>query len=181
MIGRLFGLGLGFALALGLGGCAPRVHPEAPLIDVDDPAAGAPAEPAPAPAWDELPPAPPGPGARDVAVERGRVDAVLDAGPGAFLRGFEVVAVLDPGQVFRGWRLVQTMPGEHRFDGLDVVPGDVLVAVNGRPLSKPDDLQALWESLRAAPEIVFDVERDGTRFQIRLAVEDAAPPATPGR
>jgi type II secretory pathway component PulC len=99
------------------------------------------------------------------------VNAAIDAGPGAFLRGFEVAPVM-MGEKFAGWRLVRVLDGEHRFDGLDVAPGDVLVDVNGMPVSEPDQLSALFESLRGAHEIVCNLVRGGARFQLRVAITD---------
>ena len=77
---------------------------------------------------------------------------------------------------FTGWRLVQWMPGATRFAGLDLAPGDVLIAINGRPLSRPDQLFALWESLRTANEMVCDLTRGDARFQLRFTI---APPLDP--
>jgi hypothetical protein len=169
--------------AAALAACGPKVQvDEASPFERDDPRAGEP--PPEPPRWEELPPAPPGPGQRGGTIERGALIAVLDAGPGQFLRGFEIAAELENGKTFRGWRLVQLMPGEGRFAGLDLAPGDVLVAINGQPLSRPDQLHALWESLRTADELTCDLERAGGRFQLRFAIEpaldaDAAFPAPP--
>jgi len=168
-------------LTLLVAACAPKVRLDDPPFEQDDPRAStiAPAQPK---LWKDLPEAPPGPGVRGATIQRTQLQATLDAGPGAFLRGFEVAAELDDGQRFHGWRLVQVLPGEHRFAGLDLVPGDVLVAVNGRSISRPDQLEALWTSLRTTDEIVLDLERSGSRFALRFTIEPAvqvAPPLAP--
>jgi hypothetical protein len=116
------------------------------------------------------PTAPPGRGARTGTIARASLNAVLDAGPGAFLHGFEVAPVMD-GQRFAGWRLVQLMEGEHRFDGLDVTPGDVLLSVNGLPVSKPDQLAAVWDALRAANQLVIAIVRDHASVELRFAID----------
>jgi hypothetical protein len=160
---------LAAVVAIGLAACGPKVKVADPSpFERDDPSAGDP--PPAAPRWEELPPAPPGPGQRGGTIERSALIATLDAGPGQFLRGFEIAAELENGRQFRGWRLVQLMPGETRFAGLDLAPGDVLVAINGQALSRPDQLHAVWESLRTADELVCDLERAGGRFQLTFAI-----------
>lgn len=168
-------LGLAAAAA-----CGPKVSTEPFPYEQDDPAAGAPpAEPAPT--YDELPVAPPGPGARAGTVERAALVAVLDQGPAAILRHVEVAAELD-GDRFLGWRLVAIDPGHHPFAGVDLVPGDVLVALNGRVLSRPDELQAVWDGLRGADAIVADLRRDGGKVQLRWEIDGPpAPPPAPAR
>jgi hypothetical protein len=160
-------------LAGGLVGCGAKVHTDPSPFDVDDPSAGAPPAPQ-AVRWEMRPEASPGPGARDGTIARAALNAVLDAGPGAFLHGFEVAAAMDRGR-FTGWRLVQWMQGETRFAGLDLAPGDVLIAINGRPLSRPDQLEALWDSLRTANEVVCDLTRGDARFQLHFTID---PPLT---
>jgi hypothetical protein len=157
------------ALAFLLAACAPKVHPEMSPFDEDDPRAGEPVKEK-RPTWDELPIAPPAtPGAREGTIERAALIATLDAGPGKLLEQFEVTAELE-GERFVGWRLVAVDPGVHTFDGIDLVPGDVLVAINGRSIARPDELQAVWDQLRTAPEIVADVKRGDGKLQLRWTV-----------
>jgi S1-C subfamily serine protease len=96
--------------------------------------------------------------------------AVLDAGVPQLLRQFEVAPRLD-GQRFVGWQLVQLLDEHGVLTGLDVAPGDVLLAVNGKPLTRPDQLQAVWDSLRTANEVVAELWRGKGRFEIRFAIE----------
>jgi hypothetical protein len=164
-------------------GAKVKVDPM-PTGDMDDPAAGAPAPRAADPGSVAITPAAPvktapaGPGVRSLTIARASLDAALDAGPGAFLRGFEVAAVLDQGK-FVGWRLVRVIEGEHRFDGLDLQPGDVLLDVDGLPVSQPDQLAALFDSLRGASQIVVDLARGDARFQLRVTIASPAPSSTP--
>jgi hypothetical protein len=155
-------------LCLLLAACGPKVSTDPSPYEQDDPAAGAPIEEK-EPTWDELPVAEAGPGAREGTIERAKVDAVLDAGPGAMLRHFEVAAEHD-GERFLGWRLVAVDPKHRGFDGIDLLPGDILVALNGRAVARPDELQAVWDSLRTASEIVADLRRGEARFSLRWAI-----------
>jgi hypothetical protein len=162
-------------LALALTACGPKVHPEASPFEEDDPAAGAPVEERP-PTWEELPVAEPGPGAREGTIERVALLRVLDAGPGAMLRNFEVAAVHE-NRRFVGWRLVAVDPQRRIFDGVDLQPGDVLVALNGRVVARPDELQAVWDGLRTADAIVADLRRGEAKFQLKWLITPA--PAAP--
>jgi hypothetical protein len=114
--------------------------------------------------------APPGPGARTGTIDRARLVAVLDGGPGAFLRQLEVTPRMT-GDRFVGWQLVQVLDRGGMLVGIDIAPGDVLLAVNGRPLSRPDQLQALWDSLRTANEIRADLWRGDTKLELRFAIQ----------
>jgi hypothetical protein len=165
--------------SLALAACGAKVHVDDSPYDLDTPAA-APVAPPQAVAWDLRPEAPAGPGVRTGTIARPALVAVLDAGPGAFLSGFEVAPELD-GQRFAGWRLVQWMPGQRRFAGLDLAPGDILLAINGQTLSRPDQLETLWTSLRTADQLVCDLGRGANRFQLTFAILPplgAAPPPT---
>jgi hypothetical protein len=161
-------------------GCGPKVHMDDSPFEMDDPAAGTAIDgPKAPPAWDTLPEAPPPttPVSRTGTIDRGALDAILDAGPGPILSHVEVSAVTE-GDTFYGWRIVQFDPKHRDFDGVDLQPGDVLVSVNGILLSKPDDLNHLWDELRTADAIVADVTRDGTRIELTWSVTAAAA-ATP--
>ncbi|MCE9579500.1 MAG: hypothetical protein K8W52_40640 [Deltaproteobacteria bacterium] len=163
-----------FALLLigALAGCGAKVNVDESPYDLDVPRDDAPAAPKPV-AWEMRPDAPTGPGVRTGTIARASLLAVLDLGPGAFLRAFEVAPEMD-GQRFAGWRLVQWVaPGERRFAGIDLVPGDVLLAVNGQALSRPDQLQGLWTSLRTADKIVAELGRGNGKVRLEFAIEPA--------
>ena len=52
------------------------------------------------------------------------------------------------------------------------MPGDVLIALNGRSIARPNELEAVWEVLRTAEAVVADLERDGGKFQLRWTVTE---------
>jgi hypothetical protein len=97
-------------------------------------------------------------------IARVDLNRVLDAGPGAFLARTEVKARVVKGQ-WTGWQVVRSP-----YAQIDLVPGDVVLAVNGRTLEHPVDLERLWRDLRAANTIAVDVDRGGRRFALRFAV-----------
>jgi S1-C subfamily serine protease len=79
------------------------------------------------------------------------------------------------GQRFVGWQLVQLIDQTGPLHDIDVVPGDVLLAVNGKPLSRPDQLQAVWDSLRTANEIDAELWRGDAKLTLSFAVEPKVP------
>ena len=167
----------GLAGLLLVAACAPRVDPRSPF-DEDDPRARSASGAAPTrvaePSTvddpvDSGPIAIPGTGARTGLVARVDLQPLLDAGPGPFLRWFDVEAESTGGN-FGGWRLVRILPEGRVLTALDLMPGDVLLAVNGRALIKPADLSELWAELYSADRIVADLRRGDARFQLEFAI-----------
>jgi type II secretory pathway component PulC len=155
--------------------CAPKVSTTPPSFDEDvtrDPHVAAPAAPAP-PA--ERPIAPPGKGLRTGTIARDRLLAVLDAGPATFLRQLEVAPRMN-GERFVGWELVQLVDHHSPLYDVDLVPGDVLLAINGKPVSRPDQLQAVWDSLRTADAVTAQLWRGQAKLTLEFAVEPKLAP-----
>jgi hypothetical protein len=109
-------------------------------------------------------------GVRTGTIDRAHLVEVLDKGPGMFLRQFEVAPRLD-GNRFVGWQLVQLLDPTGPLASLDVAPCDVLFAINGKPLSRPDQLQDIWDSLRKSDELVAQLWRGGNKLELRFAIE----------
>jgi S1-C subfamily serine protease len=165
-------------LALLIAACGPKVDPKGPLDDdLDRPATS---NTAPAPAAEAArPEAPVGKGLRTGTIPRARLLAVLDSGPAAFLGQLDVAPHMD-GNRFVGWQLVQLVDRKGPLVDVDVVPGDVLLAVNGKPLSRPDQLQTVWDSLRTANAITAQLWRGNAKFELQFAIDPpVSPPATP--
>ncbi len=150
-----------------LSACGPKVNLEPDPFEEDDPRAGESIDETPT--YEELPEAPVIAGVREGTIARAQLIAALDAGPGSILGHLEVTAEHD-GDRFRGWRLVAVDPRNPPFPGVDLAPGDVLIAINGRSIARPNELNDVWVALRTADEIVADLERDGGRFQLRWMV-----------
>ena len=174
-------------VALAHGACGPAVSNLPRTLDDEAesrksaPAAPAPVQEAPGPAAAE------GKALRICTIARARLIAVLDAGPGMFLRQLEVSPRL-AGNRFVGWQLVQLLDRSGSLHDIDVAPGDVLLAVNGRPLARPEQLQALWDSLRTANQVTAQLRRGDQPLELRFTVEPplaaspaAGSPAPPAR
>jgi len=152
-------------------GCAPRVSPAPPSFDEDlGPRRVADVPPDDPLLAAERPTAPAGPGLRSGTIARDRLLAVLDAGPPSFLRQLEVAPKMS-GERFVGWELVQLVDRASPLAGVDVAPGDVLLSVNGQPISRPDQLQLLWDSLRTANALTAQLWRGTDKLTLEFAIE----------
>jgi S1-C subfamily serine protease len=151
--------------------CAPVVDPR-PAFDED---LGPPQRAAPvqnvAVEQAPRPEAPPGKGLRSGTIARATLVGVLDGGPGAFLRTLEVAPHMD-GERFVGWQLVQLLDRTGPLVDVDVVPGDILLAINGKPIARPDQLQAVWDSLRTAKSVDAVLWRGDKKVSLQFAVAD---------
>lgn len=162
-----------------LAACGPKVAPSGTAFNEDlesrhtEPTATSPVEV-------QRPEAPPGKGLRTGTIERAKLIAVLDGGPGTFLRQLEISPRMD-GERFVGWQLVQLLDKTGPLYDVDVAPGDVLLAINGQPLSRPDQLQTIWDSLRTANEVRAQLWRGNAKLELAFAIEpkvEAAPAPT---
>jgi type II secretory pathway component PulC len=102
-------------------------------------------------------------------VRRADLVAVLDRGPGVFLRGVDVRPAFRARR-FAGWQVLAFFPDEPTFQSVDLLPGDLVVGVNGRAIERPEDLIDLWQALRTAPAIEVDVVRSGERRKLLYTI-----------
>lgn len=157
-------------VAVVLAACGPKVSTLPPSFDEDlgeQPTPVASSEPM---LDEQRPIAAPGKGLRSGTIPRDRLVSVLDAGPAKFLRQLEVSARMN-GERFVGWQLVQLLEKGGMLHDVDVVPGDVLLAINGKPLSRPDQLQTVWDSLRTANSVQAQLWRGDSKFTLEFAIE----------
>jgi hypothetical protein len=167
-----------FCLAV-LAACGPRVAPHSSAFDEELPKEyNYEAQAEAPPAVEKRVEAPPGKGLRTGTIERAKLIAVLDSGPGMFLRQLEVAPHKDKQQRFVGWQLVQLLDRTGPLYDVDVVPGDVLLAVNGKPLSRPDQLQIVWDSLRTANELRATLWRGDAALELAFGIDPPVHAAT---
>lgn len=161
LVPAVAGLGA-LALAMGLSSCAPRVSTvDEPLVFEED---GRFARTAPVADEVEIP------RSRTGSIARAKFDSTLDAGVGAFLSALDVDVI--PHVVdgrFEGWEI-------EGFDNpwVDLLPGDVVLKVNGRQVETPGQVQSLWLALRGTEEILVSVIRGEAAFNLRFNVQGAA-------
>jgi hypothetical protein len=170
-------------LVLALAACSPRGANGPRAVDDDVELAGAAAPDgagSAAVAGQQLntprPEAPPGKGLRSGTIERAHLVAVLDAGLGRFLSQFEVEP-RQSGNRFLGWQLVQLIDRAGPLHDIDVTPGDVLLSVNGMPVSRPEQAQQVWDSLRTANALTAQLWRGQTKLELKFAIEPAVTPS----
>jgi len=83
-----------------------------------------------------------------------------------------IMAVREQGEL-QGYRL---SPGRDReqFEQLGFRSGDLVVAVNGMPLSDPANTMRLYQAMRSAGEASFDLRRDGESVAVSVSLGAAA-------
>ena len=109
--------------------------------------------------------APSGP-ARDFAVSRADYDAFFAQGPASVLARVTVEAIIDGGNLL-GFRIDQIIP----FEGVDLQPDDIILAIDGKLPRDPDQYFERWEHARNANGCRVTVQRDVTRFDLTWHVE----------
>ncbi len=121
-------------------------------------------------------PAEPVEDATPVVLTRALVRQTVQQGIGNFLSGIELSPVLRGGR-FVGFRIDQAraLP-RWNASGLAVRRGDVVTRINGSPIERPEQAQAVFNHLVDADAIVVDVIRDGGSVTLRIPVT-ADPPA----
>jgi S1-C subfamily serine protease len=161
---RALALGIGLTLAA----CAERTPPpDEPMVDLDDAERAEPASGTGArkPAAKETSPAVPR--QRTGEIQRTELDRVLAAGPGRLLARVQVKANVS-GKKFIGWEVVRVP-----WPAVDLLAGDVVLAVNGRTLEHPLELKVLWDDLRKANAIAVEVDRKGEKFALKFDIVPA--------
>ena len=118
---------------------------------------------APAPA-----PAPPRPA---MTIFRDELDETLDRGLQPLIAKVGLRPWFEKDR-FVGWKIQFREPGEPPFRDSAVRPGDVLTRVNGQPVERPDQMMAVWKSLRGAEQVTFTVLRTGETKEITYAVAE---------
>lgn len=143
---------LPWAIAFVALGCAAPPPPKAPR---------------PAPATASAEPTPEG------NIARSALDDILAKGPGELTDLVPVEDAMD-GNTFVGWRILAMPRG---WDEAGLQPGDVVTAVNGMSLSRPEELWNVWSMLGVASEIKIAYRRDGEHGEITLPVWGEPDPA----
>src|SRR4051794_6403927 len=90
---------------------------------------------------------------------RGAVVDTLSRGFGAFLARLQIEPALTEGR-FHGWRIVGFAEGDPLAQA-GLSPGDVVTSVNARPIERPEQALACFQSLAVASELRIAYERKG--------------------
>lgn len=123
------------------------------------------------PPEDDQAPAPPG------SLWRRDVNAALDGGLGLFLQHADLAPEVQQG-TFVGFKIVELRPPGW-WQGVDLMPGDVIVQVNGMPIEQPTEAHDAFESLRKADKLTVHYLRGGESRDLVYTIIDK-PGATGG-
>ena len=113
-------------------------------------------------------------------LRRSRVVATVDEGFGKFLQKVEVSASVSNGR-FEGFRVVRfTSPPD--WQGVGLLPGDVIKSVNGQAIERPEQAYAVFASLKTAPQLEIQFLREARPMRISFPIVDDLPsqPASSG-
>jgi S1-C subfamily serine protease len=117
------------------------------------------------------------PAPRPSRLRRSDVMPVLSAGLPVFLSRIDLKPSFANGR-FYGWRIAATNWEGTPLAGVDDVrPGDVVTSVNGRPIERPEQMFACWQSLAVANELRISYDRGQEKRQILYPIDDD-PPST---
>ncbi len=106
------------------------------------------------------------------SLRRSEVRQALSAGLGMFLQRvtLDVDHPVFKDHRFVGFRIsALNGPG---WNGIDLKPGDVVTAVNGFSVERPEQAQQAFLSLAVASELRVDYEREGQPQSLRLSIVD---------
>ncbi len=158
------------AIATWLIACAPRHPIENPSpFDEDDPTAAParpqPIDPEPAEITEALDLTP-----RSGEIDQAELNTVLANGPGIYVGGVDVEAILVSDQKLRGWKIIRW-----DYPSLGLLPGDIVLDVNGIQITSPSDFNTLWASLAHMHRLAIHIERSGIEITLGFEVVASKP------
>jgi type II secretory pathway component PulC len=110
-------------------------------------------------------------------ITRAAVHEVVAAGLGQWLQGVQIERVLE-GRKFKGWKIGVLHLANPCYAAVDLRPGDVVTAVNGKgpkQLERPETAQEIFASLMQAPAIEVSFLRNGQPRVLRFEIASTAP------
>jgi len=91
-------------------------------------------------------------------IGRQQLDELLAGGPAPILAMVVTEPYRERGR-FVGFRIVSFTQGEPT--AIDLRAGDVILAINGKRIERPEHYFEVFEALKQADELSFDLRRDG--------------------
>lgn len=102
-------------------------------------------------------------------IDRKQLSTIVDAGLGRMLQFVKLAPVME-GKTFLGFR-IEEMP-QHASTTLGLRQGDIIMRVNGSPISKPTEAFQVWNSLRVVSEVNIEYLREASKHEARIAIVD---------
>lgn len=109
--------------------------------------------------------------ARPGVLKRSVLNRTVDHGLGHWLGG----VVVDPDvqqRRFRGWIIRSLYPDDPCYRQIDLLPGDVVIRVNGKSIERPEQADAVFNGLRTAPSLVVELIRDKAPRTVTLPIAE---------
>jgi len=103
----------------------------------------------------------------ETELHRAALDGLLAKGPAYVLAMVQIDPAKRDGR-FVGFQIVSFRAELPAY--LDLRPGDVVARVNDLPIERPEQFFAVFEALKTAGEVKFDVLRDGERREIAVPI-----------
>ena len=100
---------------------------------------------------------------KEGTIKRSDLNQVLDSGPAALLAEVFIDPVLDDGR-FVGFRITQFVSDSPTT--IDLRVGDVIVSVNGKTVERPENYFEIFQELKTAKSLSFELLRDGEEFNL---------------
>lgn len=107
----------------------------------------------------------------ELEIPRFQLHRVIEGGLGRVLQRLE----LEPYRVeggFRGFRVLRSRLYTRSGEPIDLRPGDVILALNGRSIERPEEAMQAFEALRGEEAIVVSILRDENRDELRIPIVD---------
>ncbi len=104
-------------------------------------------------------------------LQRRELMPTLAAGLGRFLQGVRTAPAFANGK-FKGFRLVSFFETDARMQNVDLMAGDVVTGVNGKPIERPEQALEVWQSLKTAPKLTVDYIRGSEVRQLQFDIAD---------
>jgi hypothetical protein len=108
--------------------------------------------------------------APDYRLCRTDYDQAIVAGQGKALRWYLLGPAYDIKGTFRG-HLIKAIIKEELKTG-PLFEGDVIVAINGRPVEKPGEFQTVWTELPGRPNLLIRFARGTKLLELNIPIVD---------
>lgn len=102
-------------------------------------------------------------------LSRTDVTQTVEAGLSRFLSNFVTEGVVDEYGKFQGFRLIRYHEPQ-KFRGLGLAYGDVITAINGQVIERPEQAYAVFITLKTAPSLDISYLRNGRPMQLSLPI-----------
>jgi type II secretory pathway component PulC len=103
----------------------------------------------------------------ETELHRAALDGLLSKGPAYVLAMVQIDSAKKDGK-FVGFEIVSFRTELPAY--LDLRPGDVVTRVNDLPIERPEQFFDVFEELKTAAEVKFDVLRDGAPKMIAVPI-----------